>query len=450
MTTRNDDDGDDSKMYGSLTRDQKKEADAKLLARLKGMGFIGKKPAAPVTRSDHSWLKKDDTATTTSSFTTTTNNTIPTSSSSSSISQGRRNTVMGTSSSNSSSQFMKPSNTTTTLTTTTTTTGSNRNSTPYSSTITGAGVVNKERSASVRLSSTSVASFNNTVNQAKPTTSTLGNSSSLTKTIEPSTSPVSSNRHSVGSTYKTMGSTTTTTPASYVRNSTTTSQSSVTPSSISSTSSSPYSSTKFGAKQSSVETAPKPQLTATDNTTSVKINTYTTPSDTNSTSNVIVLNTAPPSDNPNSKYTAEIVAKVYLGNVSVANDVQLLKGMSISDVIVLGKIPSLVQHAGLNYTRFEEAEDSTDFELFDLFDDIADAIRAVTKKRRSRVIVVDSSGISMSPAALMAYLMREHEQTLKQATATVQSKLNFAQPNSSFLEQLLDYDLELQDERNGK
>ena len=166
---------------------------------------------------------------------------------------------------------------------------------------------------------------------------------------------------------------------------------------------------------------------------------------------MIVLNTAPPSDNPNSRYTAEIVPKVYLGNVTVANDGALMKSMHMTDVIALGRLATeLKRHDGINYVPFEEPVDDAGFELFDMLDEIADAIRSVTKKRRGRVMVIDATGVSLSPAVVMAYLMREHAQDLQQSLDTIRKQLTFVHPNSGFMEQLADYDMDLQEERKGK
>ena len=55
-----------------------------------------------------------------------------------------------------------------------------------------------------------------------------------------------------------------------------------------------------------------------------------------------------------------------------------------------------------------------------------------------------------SPAVMMGYLMREHDMILDEAEKLVQTKWSKTKPNKGFVEQLEDFDLDMEDEKAAR
>jgi hypothetical protein len=150
----------------------------------------------------------------------------------------------------------------------------------------------------------------------------------------------------------------------------------------------------------------------------------------------------------NNRFVAEIAPKVYLGNAKATKSIDLLKSMYITDIVQIG-IVSNEQHSGIQYKNWHAADDPK-FELYDLFDTIADYICQIIKKRRRRVMIIDESGISISPTIGIAFLMREHGKTFAQALDIIKGNLPHIELNPGFVDQLKDFDLDMEEERASR
>jgi hypothetical protein len=106
------------------------------------------------------------------------------------------------------------------------------------------------------------------------------------------------------------------------------------------------------------------------------------------------------------------------------------------------------------YGRFTNrswiVKDESSFEIFDLFDIFINYImRILNASARNRVLIWDASGTCLSPTLMTAYLLREKEMHLDEAIDIVKKgSKNNVRINKGFMEQLEDYDLDLEDERN--
>lgn len=138
-----------------------------------------------------------------------------------------------------------------------------------------------------------------------------------------------------------------------------------------------------------------------------------------------------------------------LGDDVVSHSLEKLLTIGITHIICLSE--SQYYNAEPFKDKFEykvwNVHDTTKFEIYDLFDPIADYIVATLKKSSSNKILLHCKfGISLSPTVMVAYLMREYFMTLNTAMNTVKNKWSKTKPNSGFMQQLEDFDLDMEDD----
>uniref|UniRef100_A0A8C3KJ87 Dual specificity protein phosphatase n=1 Tax=Calidris pygmaea TaxID=425635 RepID=A0A8C3KJ87_9CHAR len=148
----------------------------------------------------------------------------------------------------------------------------------------------------------------------------------------------------------------------------------------------------------------------------------------------------------------EVWPNLYVGDLYVARDKAQLSQLGISHVVdaTAGRFhidtgPKFYKDLLVDYYGVE-AEDNPNFDLSIYFYPVARYIRAALNSPRGKVLVHCAMGISRSATLVLAFLMICEDMSLTEAIQTVRSHRGIC-PNSGFLEQLRELDLQL---RRGK
>ncbi|NWI09026.1 DS13B phosphatase, partial [Crypturellus soui] len=151
----------------------------------------------------------------------------------------------------------------------------------------------------------------------------------------------------------------------------------------------------------------------------------------------------------------EVWPNLYVGDLYVARDKAQLSRMGISHVVdaAAGRFhidtgPKFYKDLPADYYGIE-AEDNPNFNLSIYFYPVARYIRAALKTPRGKVLVHCAMGISRSATLVLAFLMICEEMSLADAIRTVRTHRGIC-PNSGFLRQLWELDLQLSRERRGR
>ncbi|NWJ07718.1 DS13B phosphatase, partial [Crypturellus undulatus] len=151
----------------------------------------------------------------------------------------------------------------------------------------------------------------------------------------------------------------------------------------------------------------------------------------------------------------EVWPNLYVGDLYVARDKAQLSRMGISHIVdaAAGRFridtgPKFYKDLPADYYGIE-AEDNPNFDLSIYFYPVARYIRAALKTPRGKVLVHCAMGISRSATLVLAFLMICEEMSLADAIRTVRTHRGVC-PNSGFLRQLWELDLQLGRERRGR
>ncbi|XP_005152845.3 dual specificity protein phosphatase 13-like [Melopsittacus undulatus] len=150
----------------------------------------------------------------------------------------------------------------------------------------------------------------------------------------------------------------------------------------------------------------------------------------------------------------EVWPNLYLGDLHIARDKEQLSQMGISHVVnaVAGRShidtgPKFYEDLPVDYYGVE-AEDSPNFDLSIYFYPVAQHIKAALNSPRGKVLVHCGMGISRSATLVLAFLMICEDMSLADAIQTVRSHRGIC-PNSGFLKQLWELDLQLRRQGRG-
>ncbi|KAM8806446.1 DS13B phosphatase, partial [Eudromia elegans] len=151
----------------------------------------------------------------------------------------------------------------------------------------------------------------------------------------------------------------------------------------------------------------------------------------------------------------EVWPNLYVGDLYVARDKAQLSRMGISHIVdaAAGRFridtgPKFYKDLPADYYGIE-AEDNPNFDLSIYFYPVARYIRAALKTPKGKVLVHCAMGISRSATLVLAFLMICEELPLADAIRTVRAHRGVC-PNSGFLRQLWELDLQLGRERQGR
>ncbi|XP_036305508.1 dual specificity protein phosphatase 18 [Pipistrellus kuhlii] len=138
---------------------------------------------------------------------------------------------------------------------------------------------------------------------------------------------------------------------------------------------------------------------------------------------------------------SQITRSLYISNGAAANDKQLLSRSGITSVVNVSTEVASALYEDVQYVQVPVADTPT-APLCDFFDPVADHIHAV-EARQGRTLLHCVAGVSRSAALCLAYLMKYHAMSLRDAHAWARSCRPIIRPNSGFWEQLIRYELQL-------
>jgi predicted protein tyrosine phosphatase len=141
-----------------------------------------------------------------------------------------------------------------------------------------------------------------------------------------------------------------------------------------------------------------------------------------------------------------VIDNVYIGGFRCAMNLELLKVNNISRVLVCGRglsCPFRVQ--GIEYLQFH-LDDDDEQNISHCFDPAYKFITECVKGEDDyggNVLIHCYAGVSRSATIVIAYLMRQHLLSLKDAKSLLRSKRPCISPNDGFISQLEAYEIEL-------
>lgn len=146
---------------------------------------------------------------------------------------------------------------------------------------------------------------------------------------------------------------------------------------------------------------------------------------------------------------SEILPTLYLSGAGVLTP-RVLTSLGINFVVnACPELPNtpLPDSDKPLYLRIEIL-DKPDVDLKSHFDEVADMIEEIrlasgVYSENGKTLVHCVAGVSRSASLVIAYLMKYHKKTLKEAYEHVKSARSQIRPNSGFFKQLMDYELEL-------
>ncbi|NXY84961.1 DS13B phosphatase, partial [Alcedo cyanopectus] len=144
----------------------------------------------------------------------------------------------------------------------------------------------------------------------------------------------------------------------------------------------------------------------------------------------------------------EVWPNLYVGDLYAARDKAQLSQLGISHIVdaAAGRFhidtgPKFYKDLSVDYYGVQ-AEDNPNFDLSIYFYPVAQYIRAALNSPRGKVLVHCAMGISRSATLVLAFLMICENLSLVDAIQTVRPHRGIC-PNSGFLKQLQDLDLQL-------
>ena len=138
-------------------------------------------------------------------------------------------------------------------------------------------------------------------------------------------------------------------------------------------------------------------------------------------------------------HPTEIFKWLYLGTFSNACDIKELRRLKINYILNVAnecinkKLPNDIKELHL------KIKDSDDFELYIYFDEANEFINKC-KTEGNTLLVHCKLGISRSASFIIAYLIKYHKMSVKEALEFVKQKRNQIKPNEGFINQLHEYE----------
>ena len=133
-------------------------------------------------------------------------------------------------------------------------------------------------------------------------------------------------------------------------------------------------------------------------------------------------------------YTEAI--KLYLGDVTDANDDLTLKKQNINTIICVAEDAKITLNNSRITIHKYNLQDSYECDISLYFDEISDLIH-----KQDVVLVNCVAGISRSASFVIEYLMKYYEMTLEYAFLYVRKRRNRICPNKKFMTYLYEYEL---------
>ncbi|KAF9522497.1 protein-tyrosine phosphatase-like protein [Crepidotus variabilis] len=138
-----------------------------------------------------------------------------------------------------------------------------------------------------------------------------------------------------------------------------------------------------------------------------------------------------------------IPSALYLGPVSAATSTQFIASNGITQVLSIGITPS-PKVDGVIYHRLS-VNDSASASVIPTINCAVEIIDHALKSKKGtgRILVHCCAGVSRSPTLVVAYLMKKRGMSLRDALGHVVKIRPQVSPNSGFIQQLKDMEVEL-------
>ncbi|XP_061857451.1 dual specificity protein phosphatase 13B [Colius striatus] len=150
----------------------------------------------------------------------------------------------------------------------------------------------------------------------------------------------------------------------------------------------------------------------------------------------------------------EVWPNIYLGDAWAARSKTTLQSLNITHILNAADGPYSINTGARYYKDLQieyygvEAFDDPAFDLSIFFYDAANFIGKALNTSGGKVFVHCAMGVSRSASLVLAFLMIHENMTLVDALKTVSAHRDIC-PNSGFLSQLRDLDIQLNEERKA-
>lgn len=140
--------------------------------------------------------------------------------------------------------------------------------------------------------------------------------------------------------------------------------------------------------------------------------------------------------------------RLYMSGDAISMDIAALESLGITSIInATVSSPNFFEsHKKISYLRLS-LKDNTDEKLDTCIDESWDFIETARKMGRA-VLCHCEKGMSRSASIVLAYVMRHMEMSLVDSLELLKSRRPQTSPNSGFMEQLLEYEVSLFEERS--
>lgn len=138
--------------------------------------------------------------------------------------------------------------------------------------------------------------------------------------------------------------------------------------------------------------------------------------------------------------TKEIITGLYLGNLETSNNYEYLQSQSISVILNLCETPNK-QYPNIEYHHIPLKDESTE-PIIKHFSEIYSIIEN-TLEHQKNILVHCFAGVSRSSTAVISYLMKKQQLSLKETYFEVRKRKRNIFPNKGFWNQLCLYEMEL-------
>jgi len=149
---------------------------------------------------------------------------------------------------------------------------------------------------------------------------------------------------------------------------------------------------------------------------------------------------------------AQILPNLYLSSQTPAIDLNLLKQLRINCVLNLTGFKFNTNELRFQFDYPSEftslhikIADEMGVNIVEYFDE---AFQFLYDNHEKRILVHCEAGISRSATIVIAYLMKHHQMSLKQAYEFVKSRKNNIDPNINFFKQLIQFEKHLNSNNN--
>ncbi|KAM3611146.1 uncharacterized protein V6R79_014158 [Siganus canaliculatus] len=132
---------------------------------------------------------------------------------------------------------------------------------------------------------------------------------------------------------------------------------------------------------------------------------------------------------------------LYVSNARAAHDSSQLSRCKITCIVNVTETRSSCPPPDVEYLHIP-LSDTPVSPLCDHFDEVADKIQQVAQ-HSGRTLVHCNAGVSRSAALCMAFLMKHHDVSLREAHRWLKSCRPLVRPNDGFWRQLIRYEMEL-------